>query len=141
MGVTPSSYIAPPGCDLLSLHVKNYAFCAFFWCVCEPLRAPVAIIAVESGICSQFSKPAWRLLGMELPQLSFLVILVTLDFCIPCKPNQAYKPNHAFHSCLLSFIPGDDKCLQCWSSLPSCSLEIFPCLGVSSPSLRVRGGI
>lgn len=34
-----------------------------FLCVLEPLRAPVALIAVVSGICSQFSKPAWRPLG------------------------------------------------------------------------------
>lgn len=61
-------------------------------------------------------------------------------FCIPCKPNQA-----CCQPCLsqlrLAFILGDDVCLQCWSPLSSCSSEIFPCLGISSPSLWARGGI
>lgn len=38
-----------------------------FVCVLEPPRAPVALLAVVSGICPQFSKPVWRLLAMEVP--------------------------------------------------------------------------
>lgn len=56
-------YLPFPGCDLLSLCVQNYAFCAFL-CGLELLRTSVALIAIVSGICSQFSKPAWRPLGM-----------------------------------------------------------------------------
>lgn len=80
------------------LCVGNTAFCTL------PLRASMVLIAVVFGICSQFSKPTWRLLGMEN---NLIVVLMPLDF-IP-SVNQA----EPCPSQLLSFILGHDKYLQC----------------------------
>lgn len=60
----------------------------------------MALLAVVSVICPQFSRPVWGLLAMEVPWLFFLVILVPVGFA--SRVNQT-KPaaSRAFHSCAL----------------------------------------
>lgn len=44
----------------------------------------MVLIAVVFGICSLFSEPTWRLLGMES---NLIVILMPLDFYTFCESH------------------------------------------------------
>lgn len=81
-----SGCIPSPGCDLLLLPVQSDASCAFG---VEPLRAPVALTAAVPGICSQFSQPVWRLLGLESPLAVPACALCVLRLCTLCVAGQA----------------------------------------------------
>lgn len=130
----PSSGFA--GAEWLQPFSRLLPRCDFvpFLCVLEALRAPVALAAVMSGNSGLTGCRGTAGEGRDLgcPSPSSL-----------CPHGNQTKPpaNHASLHYFLSLIQGDEKSLQEWSSLSNCSLEKFPCLGVSSHRLWVQGGI